>query len=90
MSLAEDRKLFFELANESGMAEDLAKFAKTFGRFQSASIELSDGRSAGYYIPQNVTMKPLSGSRNPPQHTSVVEPVKPQAPLSEYAKARRK
>lgn len=52
MSLAEDREKFFELAKESGMAEDLAKFAKVFGRFQAASIELKDGRSAAYTIPR--------------------------------------
>lgn len=72
------------------MADDLAKFAKTFGRFQSASIELSDGRKAAYSIPQNVTMKPLGDTRKLPQHSNVGEPPKAQTPLTGYAKARLK
>lgn len=92
MSLAEDRENFFELAKESGMAEDLSKFAKVFGRFQAASIELKDGRSAAYTIPQNIKLKPLNTPDSQPlssvpigaEHPSVVKQT------SQYARFRNK
>lgn len=74
------------------MAEDLAKFAKVFGRFQAASIELKDGRSAAYTIPQNINLKPLNTPDTQPlssdpigaDHSSTVKST------SQYAKFRNK
>ncbi|MDF4421633.1 hypothetical protein [Vibrio parahaemolyticus] len=70
----DDRKEFFQLANEAGMVEDLAQFAKAFGRFQGASIELRDGRSASYQVPSNIRMKPIENQTEQPKNGALQAP----------------
>lgn len=74
------------------MAEDLANFAKVFGRFQAASIELQDGRSASYTIPQNINLKPLNMPKDQPLSSGPTGAVNSQAveTTSQYAKFRNK
>lgn len=54
-----DRQQFFALAKEAGMVDSLAQIAKVFGRFQSASIELADGRTANYTVPTFIHLQPI-------------------------------
>lgn len=92
MSLSEDRKNFFQMASDVGMVDDLALFAKFFGRFQAAKIELADGRSASYEIPRNVRLTPI----DPPLHFKSTSNENPKnektcnVPLNDYARARVK
>ena len=63
MSYIDDRRLFFELAQEANMVDGLADLARLFGRFRGASIVLKDGRSANYQIPENIRIKPFPVSK---------------------------
>ncbi|HHY0525295.1 TPA: hypothetical protein ACVU4L_001950 [Vibrio parahaemolyticus] len=92
MSLADERKLFFQLATEAGMTDDLTLFAKYFGRFQGASIELADGRTASYEIPRNVRLSPINGYQTTQEPSP--EPSNNKSfsnkTFNDYAKARLK
>ncbi|HFI9381230.1 TPA: hypothetical protein ACGSTL_001385 [Vibrio parahaemolyticus] len=93
ISWEDERKAFFQLASEAGMVNDLALFAKAFGRFQAASIDLSDGRSASYQVPSNIRMKPVENQTVRP--TSSVPKVASsqshrQSNQSVYARFRNK
>lgn len=92
MSLGDERKQFFQLATEAGMTDDLSLFAKYFGRFQSASIELADGRSASYEIPKNVRLLPIDGYRPVSELSAQMTNSKQPSnnSLNDYAKVRSK